>query len=105
MSRVGGRHRKSLRFDEPVLTPERKLWRAVLEQAYLDAELSIFVDETEVLEHIVATRFLRAESPIEAAVLKMVCDYAEIPWDRLVPWARKRYPFLQLTEDQAQKAW
>jgi hypothetical protein len=100
-----GRHRKTIWSDEPILTPERKVWRAVLEQAYLDAEITIFVDETEVLEHIFATRFLRADSPEEAAVLKMVCDFAEIPWDRLIPWARKRYPFLPLDERQARKAW
>ncbi len=34
-----GRRSKSLWAHEPILTPERKLWRAVLEQAYLDSEL------------------------------------------------------------------
>jgi hypothetical protein len=40
MHREGdGRRSKSIWAHEPLLTPERKLWRAVLEQAYADAEL------------------------------------------------------------------
>ncbi len=34
-----GRTAKAIWTPEPILTPERKLWRAVLEQAYEDAEL------------------------------------------------------------------
>ena len=78
---------------DPVLTPERRLWRGVLNQAYADAELSLAVEsEDEIfIEQIRARRFLRADTPGEKDELRLVCDYAEIPFDRVVKWARKRY--------------
>jgi hypothetical protein len=77
---------------EPILTPERKLWRAVLEQAYTDAELPLSLDESEPVERNLARRFLRADSPHEAQNLDVVCEFADVPADRVVLWARQRYP-------------
>ena len=84
----------SLWISDPVLTPERRVWRGVLEQAYLDAELSLGVEEDDELfiEQERARRFLRADTPSEEDELKLVCDFAAIPFDRVVLWARKRYP-------------
>ena len=84
---------KSLYAHEPILTPERKIWRGVLEQAYADAELPLAVDAEDELfiEQIRARRFLRADTPGEKEGLRLVCDYAEVPFDRVVTWARKHY--------------
>jgi hypothetical protein len=78
----------------PILTPERKLWRGVLQQAYADAELSLGLEENDELfiDQDRARRFLRADTVHEAEELKLVCDFAEVPFDRVVLWARKRYP-------------
>ncbi len=73
---------------------ERKLWRAVLGQAYEDAEGTPTVDETSVedpIETLRARRYLRADSPFEAADLVMVCDFAGLPADRIILWARQRF--------------
>ena len=79
---------------EPILTPELKVWRAVLEQAYQDAELSAGseADGEESSQCAKARRYLRADSPHEAANLKLVCDFADVPTDRVFSWARQRYP-------------
>ena len=86
----------SLWTSDPVLTPERRIWRSVLSQAYADAEPSVGVDAEDedalFIEQIRARRFLRADTPGEKEELRLVCDYAEVPFDRLVAWARKRYP-------------
>ena len=81
-------------ISEPVMTPERRLWRGVLEQAYADAELPLGVDEADELfiDQDRARRFLRADTISEGEELKLVCDFAAIPYDRVVLWARKRYP-------------
>jgi hypothetical protein len=93
MHHVGdGRLSKSIWAHVPILTPERKLWRAVLEQAYADAGLLTGVDGSEVFERNSARQFLRADEPFEEAVLKLVCDFADVPADRLILWARKHYP-------------
>jgi hypothetical protein len=78
---------------DPVLTAERRLWRGVLEQAYAEAELSLGVESEEELyiDQIRARRFLRADTPGEKGELRLVCDYAEVPFDRVVTWARKHY--------------
>ena len=78
---------------DPILTPERRLWRGVLNQAYADAESPWGVEAEDELfiEQIRARRFLRAETPSEKEELRLVCDYAEVPFDRVVPWARKHY--------------
>lgn len=68
----------------PVLTPERRIWRAVLEQAYLDAHLPLEGDGCEPVERTLARTFLCTDSP----ELRLVCDYAEIPRDRVIGWAR-----------------
>ena len=49
---------------EPIITPELKVWRAVLEQAYQDAELSGYpeADSAESSECTKARRYLRADS-------------------------------------------
>lgn len=83
---------------EPILTPERKLWRAVLEQAYADAELPLSLDGSEPVERNLARRFLRADSPHEAQNLDVVCEFADVPGDRIVLWARQRYPVEQSHE-------
>lgn len=77
----------------PVLTPERKIWRAVLEQAYADAEGAAEVDPNSgTAIRTIARRFLRAAGPYEAQILARICDFAEVPYDRVVLWARQRYP-------------
>jgi hypothetical protein len=77
---------------EPVLTAERKLWRAVLEQARVDCDLPLFSDGIAPMERILARRLLRAASADEADILRLVCDFAGVPADRLILWARRRYP-------------
>jgi hypothetical protein len=73
---------------------ERKLWRAVLEQAYEDAEMIAIGAETglEPIECKRALRYLRADSSYEAKNLEFVCEFADIPADRVVLWARQHYP-------------
>jgi hypothetical protein len=80
--------------NEPILTAERRLWRGVLEQAYLDAELPLCLDADDelLIEQDRARRFLRADTPYVEEELKLVCDFASVPFDRVVLWARKRYP-------------
>ena len=75
---------------------ERNLWRAVLGRAYDDAEAKSFADETaeEPFDASRARRYLRADSPFEAANLAMVCEFAGLPADRIVLWARQRYPLV-----------
>lgn len=88
-----GGNAKLVYTHEPILTAERRLWRGVLNQAYADAESSIGVESEDELfiEQIRARRFLRADTPGEKEELRLVCDYAEVPFDRVVTWARKRY--------------
>jgi hypothetical protein len=83
----------SMWTSDPVLTAERRLWRGVLNQAYADAELPADVESEDELfiEQIRARRFLRADTPGEKEELRFVCDYAEVPFDRVVTWARKHY--------------
>lgn len=75
-----------------MLTSEQKLWRAVLEQAYEDAEdrgdegLDIVP-----LPQRCARDFLRASSRQDAADLEFVCAGAELPMDRVTAWARKHF--------------
>jgi hypothetical protein len=72
---------------------ERKLWRAVLEQAYEDAETGTNGGEAgwESTECLKARRYLRADSPFEAAELKLVCEFADLPHDRIISWAQRQY--------------
>jgi hypothetical protein len=80
-------------MEETLITSERKLWRAVLEQAYADAELTASEGtDFEPVERKQARRFLRADSPHEQANLQLVCEFADVPADRVIPWARRRYP-------------
>ncbi len=73
---------------------ERRLWRAVLGQAYEDAEMLAQDGEPgdETIKCLQARRYLRADSSFEAANLKLVCDFADVPADRVYLWARRRYP-------------
>ncbi len=87
-----GRRSKSIWAHEPIITPERKVWRAVLVQAYLDAELPLCEDGSEPIERTVARRFLRGDSLFETEDLKLACDFADLPADRILLWARRRYP-------------
>ena len=77
----------------PILTPERKVWRAVLTQAFEDAEMARNEDEgcSVAFACTRAREYLRADNFEEAEHLKLVCDYAEIPADRVISWARRRY--------------
>jgi hypothetical protein len=85
---------KSIWAHETILTPERKLWRAVLGQAFEDAEMMPIDDETESepFESWRARQYLRADNFEEAEHLKLVCDFADVPGDRVILWARQRYP-------------
>jgi hypothetical protein len=78
-----------------VLLPENKLWRAVLEQAYEDAEMWADLDVAIASpgDRLKAQRYLRADSVHEAMGLATVCDYADVPADRVILWARSRYKF------------
>src|SRR6267378_2983514 len=60
-----GRMSKSIWAHEPIITPELKLWRAVLEQACVDAELPLASDGSESMERALARRFLRADGASE----------------------------------------
>ena len=99
MLQAGNQHTKpSIWVHQPILTPERKVWRAVLTQAIDDAELALdgseFGAETAA-EPSAASRardYLRADNLQEAEHLKLVCDFADVPMDRVVLWARRRYP-------------
>lgn len=88
-----GRTSKSIYTREPRLTSEVRIWRGVLNQAYADAELPLGLESEDELfiEQIRARRFLRADTPGEKEELRLVCDYAEVPFDRVVTWARKHY--------------
>jgi hypothetical protein len=89
-----GRRSKPIWAHEPILTPERRVWRAVVYQAFEDAEMTP-VDGEAAAEPLEASRarcYLRADSPFEAADLKLVCDFADLPADRVVLWARRSYP-------------
>jgi hypothetical protein len=88
-----GRGSKSIYAHEPIRTAERRLWRGVLEQAYADAEMVLGVDADDELfiDQDRARRFLRADTPSEEEGLKLVCDFADVPFDRVVLWAKKRY--------------
>jgi hypothetical protein len=72
---------------------ERKLWRAVLEQAYEDAETGPTgnAEDWESAECFKARRYLRGDSPFEAGDLKLVCEFADLPVDRIISWARRQY--------------
>jgi hypothetical protein len=74
--------------------PERSLWRAVLTQAFEDAEMMANgdADGSETLESSRARQYLRADNFKETEHLKLVCKFAEIPADRVISWARRRYP-------------
>jgi hypothetical protein len=93
---------------DPLLTAENRLWRAVLEQAYTDAESGCeSTDEPDDAEgppeRIRARCYLRGDSKQEAASLAVVCGFAEIPADRVLTWARRNYP-RPATPAQTQKA-
>jgi hypothetical protein len=74
---------------------ERKLWRAVLEQTYEDAESASAADGIapvwESAECQKARCYLRGDSSFEAAELKLVCEFADVPHDRVISWARRQY--------------
>jgi hypothetical protein len=75
--------------------PEHKLWRAVLEQAYEDAEMwaDCPASVPSPGERLKARRYLRADSAHERSGLETVCEYADVPADRVILWARRRYKF------------
>lgn len=75
-----------------MITPENKVWRAVLGQAYADAEMPSTGSGFEPYERVRARGYLRADGAESQASLRLVCDFADVPADRVVIWARKRYP-------------
>jgi hypothetical protein len=83
---------------EPVLTAEHRLWRAVLEQAYVDAESGPDASDAQAddgdgsHECLRARCYLRGDSKPDAAALDAVCSFAEVPADRVLNWARRNYP-------------
>lgn len=81
--------------------PERSLWRGVLAQAFDDAEMTPIGDESEseTLEASRARQYLRADTVEESEHLKLVCEYAGIPADRVILWARRRYSAEQAIEE------
>ena len=99
-----GRGSKSIWVHEPIITPELKVWRAVLEQAYQDAELSAGLEAggPESSECTKARRYLRADSRHETASLKLVCDFADVPADRVILWARRHYALGQVFENEVE---
>jgi hypothetical protein len=72
---------------------ERNLWRAVLERAYEDAEMLSSTEdkESQPFDCARARRYLRGGSPFELGNLEQVCDFADVPADRVILWARQRY--------------
>jgi hypothetical protein len=91
---------KSIWAHEPILTPERRVWRAVLSQAVEDAEITPVDDENEVepSTSLLARRYLRADDLEEAEHLNLVCDFADVPADRMILWARRRYSVERMIE-------
>ena len=83
---------------DPVLTAEHRLWRAVLEQAYVDAESGPDASDAQAddgdrsHECLRARCYLRGDSKPDTAALVAVCSFAEIPADRVLNWARRNYP-------------
>ncbi|SRR5229473_259127 len=105
MFRGGSYHTKASMWSHGrVLTPEQRLWRAVLVQAFEDAEMTPVDGETaaEPIEAAQARCYLRADSPFEAADLKLVCDFAELPSDRVILSARCKYPPEQMIENSVE---
>ena len=95
MLQAGNRHTKpAIWSNEPMITPEKKVWRAVLTQAFEDAEMAPNGGESgsEPFECARAREYLRADNLKEAEHLKLVCEYAEVPADRVISRARLRYP-------------
>jgi len=80
--------------NEPILTPERRVWRAVLGQAYVDSESPLLADGSEPTERICARSLLRADTSDEKEILEILCDFAGVPADRVILWARRRYPLV-----------
>lgn len=77
-----------------MIDPERGLWCTVLQQAYEDAEGFGTGDGRglEPFECARARRYLRADSAEEMDNLALVCEFANVPADRVLLWARQRYP-------------
>ena len=68
-----------------------KVCRAVLGQAYEDAELPAVGDDADTGLRGRARAFLRADTPSDREMLEQICDAAQVPMDRVIAWARKRY--------------
>lgn len=93
---------------DPLLTAEHRLWRAVLEQAYVDAEScpdaigAPAADRDGSHDCLRARCYLRGDSKPDAASLVAVCSFAEVPADRVLNWARRNYPRAQMPRTQHQ---
>jgi len=94
MSRVAdGRHEKAVFAHVPILTPERKLWRAVLEQAFEDAEIPVEGNQRVPRRRKRAREYLRGDGLRIEEGLDLVCGYAALrstAWwygrDSVIPW-------------------
>ena len=75
-------------------TAENRLWRAVLQQAYEDAEQPQMIDGVDPETRARAQRYLRADPGAEIDQLNLVCDFAQVPFDRVVSFARRRYAYV-----------
>jgi hypothetical protein len=60
----------------------------------VDSELSLFADGSEPMERICARSLLRADTADEKEILEILCDFAGVPADRVILWARRRYPLV-----------
>ena len=100
MHRTGNHAKGSVWAHVPILTPERKLWRAVLMQAYSDAEIAVgdVAEDFEPVEQVRARSYLRADTAFDATNLKLVCEFADLPADRIYLWARKQFTLEQSSE-------
>ena len=95
MSRISAESfHKLIHAHDPALTPEKKLWRAVLQRTYEAAEIPLGpeADDQLFIYQDLARGLLRADDSFEEEWLKLICDFAEVPADRVISWARQRYP-------------
>jgi hypothetical protein len=80
---------------EPVPTFEQEIWRRVLKMMYGHAELPLSAGQDEevlFIQQDIARRLLRADTEDEEELLKLICGYASVPCDRVIHWARARFP-------------
>lgn len=67
-----------------IMIPEMMLWKKVLEQAYHDA-LGRGRDAS------LAQSWLRGDTQEQRFDLVLVCDFADVPLDRMISWAQRKW--------------